>query len=84
MKVEGNAEGVPYGLQLMGVSDKTVKLSWISPERPMATSMISRIIRTSPSIQPVTWAGRISTPIITIPIPGRLVPSQLRVRRWLS
>lgn len=40
MKVEGNAEGVPYGLQLMGVNDKTVKLSWISPERPMATSMI--------------------------------------------
>ena len=33
MKVEGNAEGVPYGLQLMGVSDKTVKLSWISPEK---------------------------------------------------
>ena len=33
MKVEGNAEGVPYGLQLMGVNDKTVKLSWISPEK---------------------------------------------------
>lgn len=32
MKLEGSADGVPYGLNLMGVSDKTVKLSWISPE----------------------------------------------------
>lgn len=33
MNVAGNADGVPYGLSLMDVSDKTVKLSWISPEK---------------------------------------------------
>ena len=32
MNVEGNAEGKPYGLQLLGVTDKKVNLSWISPE----------------------------------------------------
>ena len=32
MKLEGSADGVPYGLKLMDVSDKTVKLSWVSPE----------------------------------------------------
>ena len=31
LKAEGN-NGVPYGLQLDGVSDRTVSLSWISPE----------------------------------------------------
>ena len=32
LKAEGNADGVPYGLNLMGVTDKKVQLSWISPE----------------------------------------------------
>lgn len=32
LKTEGSTDGVPYGLSLMGVSDKTVQLSWISPE----------------------------------------------------
>lgn len=32
LKAEGNADGVPYGLNLMGVTDKEVQLSWISPE----------------------------------------------------
>ncbi len=29
---EGAADGVPYGLRLMGVSEKEVQLSWLSPE----------------------------------------------------
>ena len=33
LKTEGSADGVPYGLSLMGVSDKTVQLSWLSPEK---------------------------------------------------
>lgn len=33
MNLDGNADGVPYGLNLMGVNNKTVKLSWISPEK---------------------------------------------------
>lgn len=32
LKAEGSADGVPYGLGLMGVTDKTVQLTWISPE----------------------------------------------------
>lgn len=32
LKAEGNADGVPYGLNLMGVTDKKVQLSWMSPE----------------------------------------------------
>lgn len=32
MKAEGNANGVPYGLNLKEINDKEVSISWISPE----------------------------------------------------
>lgn len=33
INADGNTDGVPYGLSLMSLSNKTVKLSWISPEK---------------------------------------------------
>ncbi len=32
LKADGNTDGSPYGLSLMGVNDKTVQLRWLSPE----------------------------------------------------
>lgn len=32
LATEGSADGIPYGLRLMGVSDRQVSLSWLSPE----------------------------------------------------
>lgn len=33
LRTEGAEDGVPYGLQVNGVSDKSVSLSWLSPEK---------------------------------------------------
>lgn len=33
MNIEGSEDGVPYGLRLMGVNDRDVSLSWLSPEK---------------------------------------------------
>ena len=35
LSLEGAADGVPYGLHLVGVEDKTVTLQWNNPEPMM-------------------------------------------------